>query len=76
MTFKGAINFIFALPAIRSIDTIGRRSWLLATLPLMAIFMAGAALSFQIKDDNIKVPVLAVFLFSKLSSSVLQKIDC
>lgn len=59
----GAINFIFALPAIRSIDTIGRRRWLLLTLPLMALFMAGAALSFQIKDDDIKVPVLAVFLF-------------
>ncbi|KAG5985177.1 hypothetical protein E4U55_000813 [Claviceps digitariae] len=40
----GAINFLFALPAIRSIDTIGRRRWLNITLPFMAIFMLGAAI--------------------------------
>ncbi|KAF7524145.1 hypothetical protein G7054_g11524 [Neopestalotiopsis clavispora] len=39
----GAVNFIFGLPAIRTIDSLGRRKWLITTLPLMFIFMAAAA---------------------------------
>ncbi|KAK6079389.1 polyol transporter 2-like protein 2 [Seiridium cupressi] len=42
----GFLNFSFALPAIRRIDTMGRRKWLLITLPLMALMLAAAALSF------------------------------
>ncbi|KAH6655064.1 hypothetical protein BKA67DRAFT_657025 [Truncatella angustata] len=42
----GFLNFTFALPAIRRIDTVGRRRWLLITLPLMSLMMAAAALSF------------------------------
>ncbi|KAM0818874.1 putative Major facilitator superfamily (MFS) profile domain-containing protein [Seiridium cardinale] len=42
----GFLNFAFALPAIRRIDTMGRRKWLLITLPLMALMLAAAALSF------------------------------
>ncbi|ORY62682.1 and other transporter-domain-containing protein [Pseudomassariella vexata] len=30
-----AINFIFGLPAIRTIDTLGRRKWLTMTLPVI-----------------------------------------
>ncbi|KAI1175207.1 sugar transporter-domain-containing protein [Nemania sp. FL0916] len=41
----GAVNFIFGLPAIRTIDTLGRRKWLVLTLPLMSLFMAAAALA-------------------------------
>lgn len=59
----GAINFVFALPAVRSIDTLGRRSWLILTLPFMALFMVGAALSFSISDQNIKVGIVALFLY-------------
>ncbi|KAL7782515.1 MFS general substrate transporter [Trichoderma ceciliae] len=59
----GAINFLCALPAVRSIDTLGRRTWLLATLPFMALFMFGAALSFKIVAENIRVGVAAFFLF-------------
>ncbi|RDB25309.1 DDB1- and CUL4-associated factor 7 [Hypsizygus marmoreus] len=42
----GAINFVFAFPAIYTIDTFGRRNLLLTTFPLMAIFllMTGFAL--------------------------------
>jgi hypothetical protein len=42
----GAINFVFAFPAIYTIDTFGRRNLLLCTFPLMAIFllMTGFAL--------------------------------
>ncbi|OTA06064.1 hypothetical protein A9Z42_0067840 [Trichoderma parareesei] len=59
----GAINFLCALPAVRSIDTLGRRKWLLATLPFMALFMFGAALAFTIEPRNIRVGVAAFFLF-------------
>ncbi|CAM1503838.1 Fc.00g014290.m01.CDS01 [Cosmosporella sp. VM-42] len=59
----GAINFCFALPAIRSIDTLGRRKWLLGTLPLMALFMLGAALSFRFSNPGTQSIVLAVFLY-------------
>jgi hypothetical protein len=42
----GALNFIFAFPAIYTIDTFGRRNLLLTTFPLMALFllMTGLAL--------------------------------
>ncbi|KAG6011063.1 hypothetical protein E4U21_000094 [Claviceps maximensis] len=59
----GAINFLFALPAVRSIDTIGRRRWLNITLPFMAIFMLGAAVSGHIEDINSRISVTACFLF-------------
>ncbi|KAL7813184.1 MFS general substrate transporter [Trichoderma aethiopicum] len=59
----GAINFLCGLPAVRSIDTLGRRKWLLATLPFMALFMFGAALAFTIEARNIRVGVAAFFLF-------------
>jgi hypothetical protein len=32
----GIINFLFAIPAIYTIDTFGRRGLLLTTFPLMA----------------------------------------
>ncbi|CRK44031.1 hypothetical protein BN1723_019366, partial [Verticillium longisporum] len=58
----GAVNFVFCLPAIRTIDTLGRRKWLNLTLPLMAAFMAAAALSFK-APDGAKVPLVTVWLF-------------
>lgn len=60
----GAINFLFALPAVRSIDTMGRRKWLLVTLPFMALFMLGAGLSFKIETPSLRIGVAAFFLFS------------
>ncbi|PNY23417.1 polyol transporter [Tolypocladium capitatum] len=59
----GAINFLFALPAIRSIDTLGRRKWLNATLPFMAVFMLGAAMSSFIQDQDKRIGITACFLF-------------
>lgn len=61
----GAINFVFALPAVRSIDTLGRRRWLLMTLPFMALFMLGAALSFSIESIETRTGIVALFLFCK-----------
>ncbi|KAH6891067.1 hypothetical protein B0T10DRAFT_605400 [Thelonectria olida] len=59
----GTVNFLFALPAIKSIDTLGRRKWLLLTLPIMALFMGGAALTTRIENTDTKIGVLAFFLF-------------
>ncbi|KAH8174787.1 sugar transporter domain-containing protein [Sarocladium implicatum] len=63
----GAMNFIFALPAIKSIDTLGRRKWLLMTLPCMALCMLGGSLSFLIdggdNSSNTRSGVIAFFLF-------------
>lgn len=61
----GAINFLFALPAVRSIDTLGRRRWLLMTLPFMALFMLGGALSYSISDTSIRTGIIALFLYCK-----------
>lgn len=65
----GAINFLFGLPAIRSIDTIGRRKLLITTLPFMAVFMLGAGLSAFIDDEERRIGVTACFLFCKSKSA-------
>lgn len=59
---SGAINFLFALPAIRTIDTLGRRKWLTITLPLMVILMTAAAASSASNVDNIKTYVVVMWL--------------
>ncbi|EHK23342.1 uncharacterized protein TRIVIDRAFT_133172, partial [Trichoderma virens Gv29-8] len=66
----GAINFLCGLPAVRSIDTLGRRKWLLGTLPFMALFMLAAALSFNIAAENIRVGVAAFFLFASWAIAI------
>ncbi|OAP65430.1 hypothetical protein AYL99_01402 [Fonsecaea erecta] len=48
----GFINFLGAFPAIWTMDTLGRRSLLLLTLPLMAMTLLAAGLSFNIPADN------------------------
>ncbi|KIW89410.1 uncharacterized protein Z519_10264 [Cladophialophora bantiana CBS 173.52] len=48
----GFINFLGAFPAIWTMDTLGRRSLLLLTLPPMAVTMLAAGLSFNISADN------------------------
>lgn len=60
---SGAVNFAFGLPAIRTIDTLGRRKWLVLTLPLMTLFMAAAAASFSIKNHTTSIGMVALFLF-------------
>jgi MFS family permease len=44
----GVINFLFALPAVYTIDTFGRRNLLLSTFPLMALFLFFTGFSFYI----------------------------
>ncbi|KAI0446313.1 sugar transporter-domain-containing protein [Xylaria telfairii] len=59
----GIINFIFGLPAIRTIDTLGRRKWLVLTLPLMCLLMTAAALSTLIPDSKTRGGIVALFVF-------------
>lgn len=68
----GFLNFVFALPAIRKIDTVGRRRWLLITLPFMSLMMAAAALSFlalyntSIQDaPRVTCALVVTFLYCK-----------
>ncbi|EOD44728.1 putative mfs sugar protein [Neofusicoccum parvum UCRNP2] len=63
----GIINFLFAIPAIYTIDTFGRRNLLLTTFPLMAIFLLFTGMCFFIPESSRKVRVgliaLGIYLF-------------
>ncbi|KAJ9636165.1 hypothetical protein H2204_005437 [Knufia peltigerae] len=48
----GFVNFVGAFPAIWTMDSLGRRSLLLLTLPVMAATMLAAGLSFKIPAEN------------------------
>ncbi|EXJ88907.1 hypothetical protein A1O3_01971 [Capronia epimyces CBS 606.96] len=48
----GFVNFLGAFPAVLTMDTFGRRSLLLLTLPMMAVTMLGAGFSFNIPADR------------------------
>ncbi|RBR06878.1 uncharacterized protein FIESC28_10913 [Fusarium coffeatum] len=48
----GCVNFFFGLLAMRSIDIIGRRRWLLSTLPLMSLFLMAAAVAYAIGPQD------------------------
>ena len=64
----GAINWLFALPAIWTIDTFGRRNLLLFTFPFMALFMFLAGFAFWIPETGnarVAVVTLAMYLFSE-----------
>ncbi|KAK3117286.1 hypothetical protein LTR53_001467 [Teratosphaeriaceae sp. CCFEE 6253] len=60
----GAANFIFAFPAYYFIDRKGRRWLLLVTIPLMALTILAAALSFLIPTtSSAHTPVIGFFTF-------------
>lgn len=60
----GLINFLGAFPAIWTMDTLGRRSLLLWTLPVMAVTLLGAALSFRLPDGTpAQVGLLATLIY-------------
>ncbi|OTA89268.1 hypothetical protein M434DRAFT_79571 [Hypoxylon sp. CO27-5] len=60
----GAINFVFGLPAIRTIDTLGRRKWLVLTLPVMCLLMMAAALSSLHHDQTTRAALIAGCAFA------------
>ncbi|KAI5475537.1 hypothetical protein MNV49_001198 [Pseudohyphozyma bogoriensis] len=61
----GAVNFLFAFPALWTIDTYGRRTLLLFTFPQMAwsLFAAGAA--FYIPEDKgtTRIGIISLFIY-------------
>ncbi|KXJ89738.1 and other transporter-domain-containing protein [Microdochium bolleyi] len=59
----GAVNFVFGLPAVRTIDTLGRRKWLIITLPMMGVFMMSAAIATTMGDGSPKGGIVAFFVF-------------
>ncbi|KAM0550608.1 hypothetical protein ACHAPJ_008866 [Fusarium lateritium] len=48
----GGVNFFFALLAMRSIDIIGRRRWLLSTLPMMSLFLMAATIAYAVAPQK------------------------
>lgn len=68
----GLINWLFAIPAIYTIDTFGRRNLLLVTFPIMAIWLFFTGFSFLIdghlpadqpSDARLACVTLGMYLF-------------
>jgi len=60
----GLVNFVFAWPAIWTIDTFGRRSLLLFTFPNMAWTLLAAGLCFLIpKSSSAHLGLVALFIY-------------
>jgi len=67
----GLVNFVFAWPAIWTIDTFGRRSLLLFTFPNMAWTLLCAGLCFLIPQHNkahLGLVALFIYLFAAFYS--------
>ncbi|PIA93360.1 Arabinose-proton symporter [Cercospora beticola] len=54
-TIFGLCNFLGAFPAVWTMDSLGRRSLMLYTLPPMALTLAIAAIGFSLADAQRKV---------------------
>lgn len=60
----GLINWVFAFPAVWTIDTFGRRNLLLFTFPNMAWTLLAAGFCFYIPETSqARVPLIALFIF-------------
>jgi MFS family permease len=59
------VNFLFAFPALFTIDTFGRRSLLLFTFPQMAWTLLAAGLCFLIPESagTTRIGLIALFIF-------------
>ena len=62
----GVINWLFAIPAVYTIDTFGRRNLLLTTFPLMSLFLFFTGFSFLIPEESqahLGCIALGIYLF-------------
>ncbi|KAK6440772.1 hypothetical protein LTR95_002996 [Oleoguttula sp. CCFEE 5521] len=59
----GLVNFVFAWPAVYTIDTFGRRGLLIFTFPQMAWSLLAAGLCFLIKAPKAHLATVALFVF-------------
>lgn len=67
----GVVNWLFAIPAMYTIDTFGRRNLLLTTFPLMSLFLFFTGFSFWIPEDSkahIGCIALGIYLFGMVYS--------
>jgi MFS family permease len=63
----GALNFVFAFPAVFTIDRFGRRTLLLSTFPILCIMLLVVAFAFFIPQDSkarIAVIVLGIYVYT------------
>lgn len=67
----GMINFVFAIPALYTIDSFGRRNLLLTTFPLMAIFLLITGFCFLAPESDGRLGgiALGIYLFTAVYSS-------
>ncbi|KAJ3481748.1 hypothetical protein NLI96_g7449 [Meripilus lineatus] len=59
----GMVNWVFAFPAVYTIDTFGRRNLLLTTFPLMAIFLFMTGFAFWIPEGQGRLAVVALGIY-------------
>ncbi|CAL1708147.1 unnamed protein product [Somion occarium] len=59
----GMVNWLFAFPAVYTIDTFGRRNLLLTTFPLMAIFLLMTGFAFWIPEGKARLAVVALGIY-------------
>lgn len=60
----GFTMFVFAFPAVYTMDTWGRRNLLMFTFPLMAACLAAAGCCFLLDESNgARVPLIALFVY-------------
>ncbi|KAL7419430.1 hypothetical protein Q5752_006268 [Cryptotrichosporon argae] len=60
----GLLNFLFAIPAVFTIDTFGRRGLLLATFPNMAWTLLATGLCYLIPESSsARIPLICLFIY-------------
>lgn len=60
----GLVMFVFAFPAVYTLDTFGRRNMLLVTFPNMAWCLLASGFCFLMDEGNsARVPLLALFTY-------------
>jgi MFS family permease len=61
----GIINFVFALPAIWTIDTFGRRNLLLSTFPFMALSQGIMVVAFAAPEGAVRqaLAIVGMYMF-------------
>ncbi|KAL8818719.1 MAG: hypothetical protein Q9223_002714 [Gallowayella weberi] len=59
----GLINWVFAIPAIYTIDTFGRRNLLLTTYPFLSLFLFFTGFSFSIPADGPRLACIALGIY-------------
>jgi MFS family permease len=60
----GLVLFVFAFPAVYTMDTFGRRNLLLVTFPNMAWCLLAAGLCFLMPEgSSARIPLIAFFIY-------------